>query len=59
MLPATVKESNPSAFPPGVWRVAQFDEPPPLFMNAGFLRSIDEGTKVNELVWRRLLSVFH
>jgi hypothetical protein len=41
ILPATLGKIDPSAFAPKVWRLVQFDGPPPLLINADFLCSAD------------------
>jgi hypothetical protein len=41
LLPATVQEIDPDAFTSHVWRLVQFDGPPPLLMNDGLLCSPD------------------
>jgi hypothetical protein len=41
ILPATVGKIDPSAFTQQVWRLVQFDGPPPLFIKGNFLCSSD------------------
>jgi hypothetical protein len=41
VIPATVREIDPSAFERKVWPLVTFDGPPPLLTNGGFLCSPD------------------
>jgi hypothetical protein len=44
-----VKEIDPSAFKPDIWRIVQFDGPPPLLINGDFLCSADSRIFVRSL----------